>query len=174
MLKSFLTPVTKRHTVRKVLGTHPLHLFRIVQDVDDYKNFLPLGAESKIIRLSPDGRSFDGALTVAAFSSLFAEHCISRISVIPETLTIQTESFESTHFESLRSRWKLGQVEVNDEACCDVNFEVEMTASNPVIVNAPDRALQQIAGRQVGAFEKRCLEIAMPTDLIEAAKVLKQ
>jgi coenzyme Q-binding protein COQ10 len=173
MFKSFLSPVTKRHAVRKVLRTHPLHLFRIVQDVDDYKNFLPMCTESKIIRLSPDGRSFDGALTVG-FSSLFTEHYISRVSVIPETLTIQTESFESTHFESLRSRWTLGEVEVNNEVWCDVDFEVEMTVSNPVIVNVLDTVLQQVAVRQVDAFEKRCLEIAMPTHLIEAAKTLKQ
>ena len=36
ILKSFLSPVTKRHVERQILNTPPLHLFRIIQDVDQY------------------------------------------------------------------------------------------------------------------------------------------
>jgi ribosome-associated toxin RatA of RatAB toxin-antitoxin module len=185
MFKSFLSPVTKRHVERKVLQTHPLHLFRIIQDVDQYQTFLPMCSYSKIIRRSPDGRSFDGKLIIGS-PPYFSEEYISRVLVIPEQLTIETESIESHKFDSLRSRWKLGLAEVVQEAgggggdteektfCCDVSFEVEMTVSDPLIVAVLDKVLREIAGRQVEAFDKRCQELPMPFGLIEAAAKLRK
>jgi hypothetical protein len=49
-----------------------------------------------------------------------------------------------------------------------------MTVSDPVIVAVLDQVLQGVAGRQIEAFEKRCGELPLPVDLIEAAKLLKQ
>jgi coenzyme Q-binding protein COQ10 len=174
--KSLLSPVTKRHVERRVLqNTHPLHLFRIIQDVDQYKNFLPLCSYSKIIRRSPDGRSFDGQLIVG--NVMFSEEYTSRVTVIPEQMTIQTESIVSQRFDTIKSRWTLGEVEgdfTDGVVCCDVDFEVEMTVSDPIIVAVLDQVLQEVAGRQVDAFEKRCQELPVPRDLIEAAKLLKQ
>mmetsp|Transcript_2308 Transcript_2308/g.4773 ORF Transcript_2308/g.4773 Transcript_2308/m.4773 type:complete len:212 (-) Transcript_2308:537-1172(-) len=42
---------------------------------------------------------------------------------------------------------------------CDVEFEVEIKVSDPVIVGALDRILEEVAGKQVSAFERRCLQI---------------
>jgi coenzyme Q-binding protein COQ10 len=154
------------------MQTYPLHLFRIIQDVDQYLNFLPLCSYSKIIRRSPDGRSFDGKLVVGS-PPLFSEEYISRVTVIPEQLTIEAKSIESQRFDSLRSRWKLREVEA-DESLCHVDFEVEMTVSDPFIIAVLDQVLREVAGRQVEAFEKRCHELPVPHDLIEAAKLLKQ
>jgi len=175
ILKSFFNhPVTKRHVERKVLATHPLHLFRIIQDVDKYDTFLPLCQYSKIIRRSPDGRSFDGKLKIGS-PPLFSEEYVSRVTVIPEELTIQTESIESNRFDSLKSRWKLQEIDNTDDSFqCEVDFEVEMTVSDPVIVSILDRVLEQVATRQVAAFEKRCQELPIPYDLIESAKKFRQ
>jgi ribosome-associated toxin RatA of RatAB toxin-antitoxin module len=125
ILKSILSPVTKRHVQQKILKTHPLHLFRIIQNVDDYMNFLPLCSYSKIIRQSPDGRSFDGKLIVGK-QPLFSEEYISRVTVIPETLTIETESIESQRVDSLKSKWSLTEIEMpNEEIQCHVDFQLE-------------------------------------------------
>ena len=79
--------MTKRHVEQNIIKTHPLHLFRIIQDVDRYQDFLPLCRYSKIIRRSTDGRSFDGKLIVGS-PPLFSEEYTSRVTVVPETLTI--------------------------------------------------------------------------------------
>lgn len=177
ILKTFFpNPVTKKHVVRRVLPTHPLHLFRIIQDVDKYETFLPLCSYSKIIRRSPDGRSFDGKLKIGS-PPLFSEEYVSRVTVIPEKWTIETQSIESKRFDSLRSRWKLGEIESGGEdegVHCDVDFEVEMTVSDPMTISILDRVLEQVALRQVEAFEKRCQELPIPYDLIEAAKRFRQ
>ena len=171
ILKSLLSPVTKRHVEKQILKTPPLHLFRIIQDVDQYQSFLPLCSYSKVLSRSPDGRSFDGKLIVGN-PPLFVEEYISRVTVIPEELTIQTESIESTKFNSLRSKWVLDDIP-DDESLCKVHFEVEMTVSDPVIVAVLDQVLQQVAGRQVEAFDQRCQEIPIPYDLLEAAKAFR-
>ena len=175
ILKNLFPSVTRRYTERKVLRTHPLHLFRIIQDVDKYETFLPLCNYSKIIRRSQDGRSFDGKLKIG--SKFFTEEYISRVTVIPETYTIETESIESTSFESLKSRWKLEEAVLDDEPRnihCQVDFQVEMTVSDPVIVAVLDQVLQQVASRQVQAFEQRCQDIPIDYSLIEAAKQFRQ
>ena len=176
ILKSlFKHPVTKKHIERRVLQTHPLHLFRIIQDVDKYETFLPLCTYSKIVRRSTDGRSFDGKLIIGS-PPLFSEEYVSRVTVIPEEWTIEAQSIQSQRFDSLRSRWKLGEINNgdDDDVHCDVDFEVEITVSDPFTVSILDRVLEQVAVRQVEAFEMRCLELPLPYDLIEAAKRFRQ
>ena len=47
------------------------------------------------------------------------------------------------------------------EEWCDVEFEVEMRVSDPIIVGVLSQVLEEVAGRQVAAFERRCAEVAM-------------
>jgi ribosome-associated toxin RatA of RatAB toxin-antitoxin module len=178
IFRSLLSPVTKRHVERRIIDTHPLHLFRIIQDVDKYIEFIPLCSYSKVLRRDPDGRSFDGKLIVGK-PPLFSEEYVSRVTVIPESLCIQAESIESHKFDSLKSWWKLKEVHDGGNGDhhavrCDVNFEVELTVSDPLTVTVLDKVLEEVAVRQVAAFEKRCEELPLPYDLIEAAKCLKQ
>lgn len=159
MWKPFFSAVTKRHAERKIVETSPRHLFRIINDVDSYSQFLPLCTHSKILKKFNNGRQFEAALTVG-LPPLFTEEYVSRVTLDPDELTIQARSIESTLFEALDSKWILKQVESNDELC-DVHFEVEMSVRNPVIVNALDQVLEQVAGRQVAAFEQRCREVPL-------------
>lgn len=98
-------------------------------------NFLPLCTYSKIIRKSSDGRSFDGTLRVGK-PPLFSEEYTSRVTVIPETLTVETTSIESQRIDSLRSRWSLKEAPRDDIVAhtsddeetkyqCQVHFELE-------------------------------------------------
>lgn len=229
ILNSFLTsPVTKRHVERKILNTPPLHLFRIIQDVDQYSKcvlleydcaenrrtglclcmhireldsptclpacwhrFLPLCSHSQILRHSKkpasisssnnddDLKRFEASLTVG-LPPFFTETYVSDVTVIPSKLTVETVSIQSKLFDSLKSRWQLSPAaaaqsldheggDPYDESHirrCHIDFEVELTVSDPVIKNALDQVLQQVAGRQVEAFAARCRQIPVaPRDL---------
>ncbi|KAG7352693.1 polyketide cyclase / dehydrase and lipid transport domain containing protein [Nitzschia inconspicua] len=215
---SFLkvSPVTKRHGESRILKTHPLHLFRIIQDVDRYHEFLPLCHLSKVYTetIVDNGRQFEAKLRVGK-PPLFSEEYISRVTVVPEHLRVCSESISSqgNMFESLKSSWQLRRVDtttttttttvtniracdsdendkhdtvkqrtMNDRASppilgrenewksnisCHVDFQVEMTVTDPVVVGILDTVLLQVAGRQVEAFEKRCEELPWPDELIE-------
>ena len=173
LLKSLFAPVTKRHVESRVLrAVHPLHLFRIIQDVDRYKEFLPLCKESRVFNIASDGRSFEGTLTVG-MPPVFTETYTSKVRIFPETLTVTSESIQSTRFESLKSRWTLSKAEDEDQAvtACHVDFEVEMTVSDPIIVNVLDQVLENVAGRQVEAFEKRCQDIPIPQAVLDTIRM---
>ena len=51
---------------------------------------------------------------------------------------------------------------------CDVDFEVEMTVSSGAIAQVLDTILEEVAKKQVEAFDKRCQIIPFPAELLEA------
>ena len=97
-------------------------------------------------------------------TSLLEERYVSRVRMIPANdtnpiWTVEAKSIQSNLFDSLKSRWQLSLIE--DDASlrqfsCNVNFEVEIQVSNPIISFTLDRVLKDVAGAQVGAFKKRC------------------
>ena len=176
ILRGFLSPVTKRHVEKKILPTHPLHLFRIIQDVDRYAEFLPLCTYSKVNKKLPQG--FEATLTVG-LPPLFTETYRSHVTVNPDQLLVETKSLDGKYFDSLSSRWKLeassssshGTMEDDSNGnYCHVDFCVEITASDPVIVSTLDQVLAKIAGDQVRAFAQRCRQVPLPNDLKAASQ----
>jgi ribosome-associated toxin RatA of RatAB toxin-antitoxin module len=176
-LKLMFSPVTKKIVERRVLETHPMHLFRIIQDVDSYSSFLPMCWNSKVLKVYDGGREFDATLTVGmpggvAFKGL-TEQYTSRVLVCPETMTIESRSTHSKLFDSLRSTWKLNAAHDEDRDSvatspppkCNVEFEVEVTVSDPVVASILDSVLQEVAVRQMEAFDKRCQAMSWPSDL---------
>lgn len=92
------------------------------------------------------------------------------------------KSIKSTLFNNLNSSWKLTKVSKeghggsvipnlinHDESALppkqsfdvitNVEFEVEINVSNPIISTALDVSLEEVAKQQVAAFEKRCYEV---------------
>lgn len=152
ILKSLLLhPVTKRHTQRRIIRTPPLHLFQIIQDVDKYSKFLPLCTHSQVLRRG--GPYFDAAMTVG-LPPIFTETFVSRVHVDEQHLVVETNSIQSKLFDKLSSRWALHPTPTKGET--DVDFWMEITVSDPIIVAALDQVLKEVAGRQVAAFEERC------------------
>ncbi len=110
----------------------------------------------------------------ASSNSLLEERYVSRVRMIPasETTpfwTVEAKSIQSNLFDSLKSRWQLSLIDhhnantnVNGQQwqqtgpSCNVNFEVEIQLSNPLISFTLDRVLKDVAKAQVEAFEKRC------------------
>jgi ribosome-associated toxin RatA of RatAB toxin-antitoxin module len=151
MLKTLLLqPVTKRHIERRIVNTCAQHFFQIVQDVDKYQEFLPLCSHSKVLRRQ--GRVFDATLTVG-LPPIFSEDFVSRVTVNVDELVVETKSIRSKLIDQISSRWKLTKLGENKT---DVDFCMEMTVSDPLIVSVLDKVLKEVAGRQVEAFEHRC------------------
>ena len=77
--------------------------------------------------------------------------------------TVEAKSIQSNLFDSLKSRWQLSLIDdyanVRGGPSCNVNFEVEIQLSNPLISFTLDRVLKDVAKAQVEAFEKRCRAI---------------
>jgi len=182
--RSFFSPVTQRHLEQRVLhGIPPSHLFQIVQDVARYHEFLPLCSESRITRVLPPAtttsmqrpqqqQQFQAVLTVGFVPPLLSETYESLVTVDAANWTIRSVSLpgKSTWMEGLTSTWKLKEINennnsnVNDNAIGNANsssstfvdFSVELTARDPLVVQTLDQMLPQVAQQQVEAFEQRC------------------
>jgi len=98
-------------------------------------------------------------------NSLLEERYVSRVRMIPANdtnpiWTVEAKSIQSNLFDSLKSRWQLSLIEDDASSArqfsCNVNFEVEIQVSNPLISFTLDRVLKDVANAQVDAFEKRC------------------
>ena len=97
-------------------------------------------------------------------TSLLEERYVSRVRMIPANdtnpiWTVEAKSIQSNLFDSLKSKWQLSLIEDDvslRQFSCNVNFEVEIQVSNPLISFTLDRVLKDVANAQVGAFEKRC------------------
>lgn len=122
---------THVHTHQAILDKiHPEHLFRIINDVDKYHQFLPYCTESRVLQYSACGTMYDAVLRVGlpGLSSTFSstsvveERYISRVRMIsptstilnnsddnitPMTWTVEAKSIQSKLFDSLKSRWQL-------------------------------------------------------------------
>ena len=171
---------THRHNHQSVLNQiHPKHLYQIINNVDEYQNFLPYCKESKILQVSSCKTMMDAVLRVGlpfgSSKSLASmeERYVSRVRMIPpspdEAMTnkqqvwiVEAKSIQSKLFDSLKSRWRLSlaSCEQPTDVSCNVSFDVEITISNPVISFALDKVLKDVADTQVQAFEKRCRNVS--------------
>jgi ribosome-associated toxin RatA of RatAB toxin-antitoxin module len=180
MLKSVISPsATKRHMVNCVLkDISPKKLLSVITDVDSYSQFLPLCKHSKIVRQSPCGSQFDATLRVGMIEGIMEEEYVSRVKVDSDLMTVEAKSIKSISgwLDGLSSRWKLkpivinnnDQIEDNQELDnpqklpkigTEINFELEMCVSDPIISATLDHVLKEVAKRQVKAFERRCLDL---------------
>ena len=118
--KTSSTTTTHRHSHRATLrGVHPEHLYRVITDVDEYRNFLPHCRESRVLRTSECGTMYDAILGVGILPTMtipglpsLEERYVSRVR------TRSPKSIRSTSFDSLRSRWVLtfaGEEEDDDD-----------------------------------------------------------
>ncbi|KAL9179947.1 hypothetical protein ACHAXT_007917 [Thalassiosira profunda] len=162
---------THRHVHRSVLRqVHPRHLYQIINDVDQYQHFLPYCQESRILQRSPDGTMYDAVLRVGlpGLSNLPVpeERYVSRVRMLPADdgrpeWTVEAKSIQSQLFDSLSSRWELSLADgangeeadeqATEAASCQVNFEVELRVSNPLISLTLDQVLKDVARAQVDA-----------------------
>ena len=105
---------------------HPRHLYGIINDVDSYRDFLPLCSESRVLRTSDCGTMYDAVLAVGlpglsqAAGTVLEERYVSRVRATGPpsdigrrrpTWTVEAKSVRSNLFDSLRSRWELSLVE---------------------------------------------------------------
>ena len=105
----------------------------------------------------------------SGLGTLMEERYVSRVRMTPpdsdengqQYWTVEAKSIQSQLFDSLKSRWRLNlaEIEQSTRVSCNVNFDVEIEVSNPLISFTLDKVLKDVARKQVGAFEKRCRDV---------------
>jgi coenzyme Q-binding protein COQ10 len=184
------TIITRSVTKSRVVRTSAFHFFQVVCNVGEYSEFLPFCTHSQILRYSPYSPQtmFDAVLTIG-YLPFFTETYVSRVTIQQSELpwTVQTKSIQSTIVHSISSTWKVSPAPIlslsahhpnaprlpqshNEKSkedqfqCCNVELHVEMQVTDPFITSVLDQVLEQVASRQVEAFETRAYTtVASPT-----------
>ncbi len=184
--RSMSSNVRKSHTVNKVVKTSPHHLYSVVTDVNAYQQFLPFCKSSRILRRSPCESQFDASLKVGISDfpplNVIEEEYISRVKHFErkgengkQEWIVEANSIRSNLFYDLKSSWILSEIEKPIESIIKegtntsnspatwtkVEFKVEMTVADPIIIAALDQVLKGVAIQQVDAFEKRCFDTSL-------------
>jgi len=102
----------------------------------------------------------------------FQDEYTSKVTADATNFTVRTYSSGSKLklFDSLQSYWKLRRSSVDSSniinseegeatTSTEVEFEVKIEVSNPIILGVLDQVLKEVAGKQVEAFERRCREV---------------
>ena len=157
MFKGFARAVSRRHATRKVVSAPPSHLFNIVTDVDQYRNFLAFCSESKILKSWDAGRRFEATVTID-LPPLIRETYVSDVTVDRDNLRVDIKSIKSSMFDSLKSHWQLRPVKGEPDKV-DTELEVVVSTSDPFLSVSLGALVEKISSMQVDAFEKRCRQV---------------
>jgi len=157
MFKGFVQAVTKTHKTQRLVDVPPRHFYDIVVDVNKYVDFVPFCSESRILRTFGNGRGFEATLGIA-FPPIIDESYVSKVTLDPHDMNVEIESIESSMFDSLSCRWDISEtLRSSDE--CDVQLQIEISSSDPLLSLSLERLVEQISVAQVMAFEKRCKDV---------------
>jgi len=98
---------------------------------------------------------------------------------------VEAKSIKSNLFHGLSSSWRLSEGESsntrtsltdpvdktienivgNGQSLTNVEFQVEMSVTDPLMAAALDQVLESVALQQVAAFEQRCRDIPFDAEL---------
>lgn len=109
---------------------NPSTLYGVVKDVKDYKNFVPMCIESKIIKNDTVDK-FDALLEINY--KFFTDSYVSSVDCSkngkdPIVYKITSDSIEKSFFEYLKSEW----VFYSKDGGCEIDYKIEFSFTNNV------------------------------------------
>ena len=129
-------------------------LMKIVADVENYGEFVPMCKEVRLVdNLINDGTRQKFKASICIEYKFFKEAFISEVSVDKENKKIIIQSTENP-FKDLYSEWKFEQLESD----CEVTFFVNASFNSFMIEKIISLSFDRIAKRIISAFEERVIK----------------
>ena len=107
---------------------NPSTLYGVIKDVEDYKNFVPMCIESKIIKKNTED-NFDALLEINY--KFFTDSYVSSVDCFknennPTVYKITSDSIEKSFFKYLKSEW----VFYSKDGGCEIDYKIEFSFTN--------------------------------------------
>jgi len=154
------TTAPQRFTASRRLPHTPAALYRLVSDIDAYHLYLPYCLGSRITSRCPSTNSPTEADLRVGWGA-FDETFRSRVTCVPERLTVRADASENPLFERLTATWEIA--DAAGGAAGDVSLHVEFAFANPLYAVVGGAVAPTVAGVMVDAFEKRASEVLETT-----------
>lgn len=152
----------RKHYERRLLKFSPAHVYGVVSDTANYKEFVPWCKKSSVVTGEVDeGASKNGEGMKKRFKSelvvgfgMFEERYTSDVVVDPG-LSVSATSQETNLLEYLHTQWEFTPTK-SDPNQCWVNFKVEFQFKSQLYNEFAGIFMNEVVSKMVGAFEKRC------------------
>eukprot|EP00741_Cyanophora_paradoxa_P003549 tig00000093_g3447.t1 len=145
----------RRHAERKLLGWSAEQLYNVVVDVDNYKEFVPWCADSRVVRRSAN--VMEAELSIGF--KVFVEKYTSRVEFQPQTM-VKATSLNSALFHHLINEWKFEPGPLPNT--CYLSFLVDFQFRSPLYSQLVQAFFDEVARRIVSAFEGRARDVYGP------------
>ena len=152
----------RKHYERRLLKFSPEHVYSVVSDTANYKEFVPWCKKSSVITGEVDsGPSETGLGMKKQFKSelvvgfgMFEERYTSSVVTDPG-ISVSATSNETNLLEYLHTQWEFTPSKSNPKQCW-VNFKVEFQFKSQLYNEFAGIFMNEVVSKMVGAFEQRC------------------
>lgn len=138
-----------RHRESRILPYTAGMMYAVVADVEKYPQFLPWVTGLKILRRISD-TVFDAEMQVG-FAAI-RERYISRVTLTPESHSIDVVKTEGGPFRLLENHWRFTPT---SETHCRVEFAIAFEFRNPLLNMVAGKAFEVVMLQMASAFEAR-------------------
>lgn len=125
-------------------------MYRLVNDVEAYPNFLPGCVDGRVIESSHDQMVASVGVAKAGIHKTFT----TRNTLLPNQ-SIDMQLVDGP-FKMLRGIWRFISL---DEQACKIELDLEFEFASPLIEMAFGKIFKELTGAMVNAFTKRAREV---------------
>ncbi len=131
----------------------PEEMFRLVTDVDQYKNFLPWCHQSKVLQSSGLEMDAEVDIGMAGLNQVFVTH-----NTHIENREVHMKLIKGP-FSNLDGTWTFEPVGDNSQRACKVTLSLEYGFSSATLAAVVGPVFDKIAASLVDAFVKRAEQV---------------
>jgi ribosome-associated toxin RatA of RatAB toxin-antitoxin module len=131
----------------------PEEMFRLVTDVDQYKNFLPWCHQSKVLHSSGLEMDAEVGIGMAGLNQVFVTH-----NTHIENREVHMKLIKGP-FSNLDGTWTFEPVGDNSQRACKVTLSLEYGFSSATLAAVVGPVFDKIAATLVDAFVKRAEQV---------------
>lgn len=131
----------------------PEEMFRLVTDVDQYKNFLPWCHQSKVLQSTGLEMDAEVGIGMAGLNQVFVTH-----NTHIENREVHMKLIKGP-FSNLDGTWTFEPVGDNSQRACKVTLSLEYGFSSATLAAVVGPVFDKIAASLVDAFVKRAEQV---------------
>jgi len=131
----------------------PEEMFRLVTDVDQYKNFLPWCHHSKVLNFTDHDMDAEVGIGLAGIKQVFVTH-----NTHVQDREVQMKLVQGP-FSKLDGTWTFEPVGSQGERACKVTLALEYGFSSSTLAAVAGPIFDKIAASMVDAFVKRAEQV---------------
>jgi len=153
--------LTKEHSESKILGYSMTQMYDVVENVEEYKNFVPWCVASNFIQRSETHARADLEVGFPPVSEKYTS-----VLTLARPNLVKSECMDGTLFNYLTCVWKFSKGPSNIPNSCTLNFYISFEFKSALHSHLSTMFFEQVVVKMLNAFENRAKELYGPSSLV--------